>query len=182
MTTIQNVLSSRLSDWWITTPIALVGGGFIVWSFLADMSMNHRTLWGSFVTLIRYFPLQFAAMYLWLRAILEDVSRIRRKIDIAPGFVYLTYGMQWVSMWMGYDLLYNSIGARLNPSPTRIIVLYQYPTVFWAGIDVAVSLLIALVRKYVPTQESPYKRGVAITWMRSQFTFYLILIISLLLL
>lgn len=181
MTTMQNILSSRLSDWWITTPIALVGGGLMVLSFSWDMSMNHRTLWDSFLILTKYFPLQFAAMYLWLRAVLEDVSRIRRKIDIAPGFVYLTYGMQWVSMWMGYDLLYNSAGTRLNPSSLRTTVLYQHPTAFWASIDTVVSVITPLLVRYLPKKEIPYKLEVALHWIRSQLTFYLVIAASLLL-
>lgn len=146
----NNLFNKKLSDLVITIPIFLAGLIIIIWLFYSDTQTNQRTILESTKVLYLSFPLVFAAMYLWLKAVVEDFTRIKQQISVPiPGMVYLIFAFEWVTIWMANDLLYNSMSIRLgNPSQLKSFLLFNNPIILWIIIDILASMIINLIEKY----------------------------------
>lgn len=139
-----DILHRKISDLVITIPIFVIGFGLISWLFYFDISIHNRSLFDSINDMMASFPILYAAIYLWLRAVVEDIVRIKRRIVVTwPGMVFFVYGFQWVTIWMANDLLYNNMLVRSGiVSPVKTYLLFTKPVLLWIIIDALVWLTL----------------------------------------
>jgi hypothetical protein len=69
-----------------------------------------------------------------------------------PGFVYLMSGIQWMGVWMAYDLINNNPFARLNPSPGYEYFPVAHPLLFWGTVNILVNIINFLISPYIDTK------------------------------
>lgn len=144
----RNFLCKKLSDLIITIPIFLIGFTIIFLLFYFDIQTNKRTLFESFVILYLDFPIIFAAIYLWLMAVIEDFLRINKQISLTmPATVFIMYALEWTTIWMVNNLLYNNIATLGKPSQLRSFLLFKYPVIFWVILDILSLTIFNLIMK-----------------------------------
>ena len=185
----KSILTKDISDWIITIPITCVGLYLIFTLFYRDMSMHNRTLVDSFIVISQYFPLLYAAIYLFFKAVVSDIVRILRGIRVTmPAAVILAYAFQWFCMWLSYDLLYNGIGTRMgNSSPLKYYLLFKNPILLWIMVDLIVSLLLFVIHSYSrlhvikttnSTNSTEFEKLLSNSYLRSFFFFFVVIFLS----
>jgi hypothetical protein len=119
--------------------------GLLFW----DMEISNRNLVTTLSVLIK-FPIVLAFFYLWLKAVITDVYRIRRKELVAiPMQVYLVYGFHFFSIYLMSDMIHNNIILRFNePHYISRILLFDNPIYLWLILNLMASFPITLLFKF----------------------------------
>lgn len=174
----------KIPDLFITLPISIIGILIILWLFYLDITINKHSLFDSIALLLKSEPLIFAAMYLWLKSLIQDIARIKSKIDLMmPGEIYLFSGFQWFVMYLGQDLLFKS--SLVPHSQLKQYFFYENTVFIWILVDILVAVLLKITyeRKYKNiqlTKEGSFEVGIMKGFASSYIAFLLITSLSLL--
>lgn len=139
----HKILGGKFSDLIITIPIFILIVVSTSYLFVLDAKINDRGFLESFEIIYQKFPLVYAAIYLGLKASIEDFVRIYRHEEVTmPGYAYLAHGLQWFVMFATTDLFYKS--SYVNAVDTSVgtaSYLLGNPLVLWTIADILVSVI-----------------------------------------
>jgi len=186
---IKTILYVEISDWVIFVGCFIFGFWLVSNLFVSDMNLHDRSFFESMQIIYQKFPLLFAAIYLFFKALISDYQRIIKGLKIQiPGAVFLSYAFQWWCMWLSYDILFNTPQSRLGTTASLGHYFLVHPLIAWIIVDGTTEILLSIIKKrkdatitkFARRQlQNDYSKTFSFSIMRSFFSFAIVVLISL---
>lgn len=128
-------------------------------------------------------PLMFSLYYLWVKALVVDIQRIRSEKEQSsyfPGFVYFIYISQWMIYWMIHDMALSSsqLSSALGGNTTKMVTLYlSDPSFFLLILDIVSSVLLFPLR-YILTNTMTTQTFLLLDYLKFLLTFIIFVFVS----